>query len=138
MLGQGSAAGKGLRRDHPPTAAAQHLKGFAFLIDTTSARGVALAHWLVGGADGGRLFIRCFDAGMVVWENLAEDVLAAGTTMQWNVPSKAWTGGAAMADSSLNWQITVRLAEAVAFAQIGIVGFDGRIEPEALRLCGLS
>ena len=25
-----------------------------------------LAHWLVGGADGERLFVRCFDAGMTV------------------------------------------------------------------------
>jgi hypothetical protein len=64
-------------------------------------------------------------------------VLASLTTPIWNVPSKAWTGGAPMADSSLNRRMTVRLAEAVAFAQIGIVGFDGQIELEALRLYGL-
>jgi hypothetical protein len=29
------------------------------------------------------------------------------------------------------------LGDAVAFAQIGIVGLDGQIELEALRLCGL-
>jgi hypothetical protein len=39
-----------------------------------------------------------------------------------------------MADASLNRLMTVRLAEAVAFAQIGIVGCDGQIELEAL-LC---
>jgi hypothetical protein len=39
-----------------------------------------------------------------------------------------------MADASLNRRMTVRLAEAVAFAQIGIVGCDGQIELEAL-LC---
>jgi hypothetical protein len=33
--------------------------------------------------------------------------------------------------------MTVRLAEAVAFAQIGIVGFDGQVELEALRLYSL-
>jgi len=112
-------------------------KGFAFVVDTRAAKEFALAHWLVGGADGGRLFVRCFDAGMAVRENIAGDVLASLTTMQWNIPSKAWTGGAVMADASLNRRMTVRLAEPVAFAQIGIVGFDGQIELEALRLYGL-
>ena len=42
-----------------------------------------------------------------------------------------------MADASLNRRMTVRLGDAVAFAQIGIVGLDGQIELEALRLCGL-
>ena len=42
-----------------------------------------------------------------------------------------------MADGSLNRRMTVRLGDAVAFAQIGIVGLDGQIELEALRLFGL-
>jgi hypothetical protein len=112
-------------------------RGLAFAVDCSQAKEFALAHWLVGGADGGRLFVRCFDAGMTVRENLAGDVLASLTTMQWNSPSKAWTGGAVMADASLNRRMTVRLGPAVAFAQIGIVGFDGQIELEALRLYGL-
>jgi hypothetical protein len=33
--------------------------------------------------------------------------------------------------------MTVRLGDAVAFAQIGVVGLDGRIELEGLRLYGL-
>jgi hypothetical protein len=57
--------------------------------------------------------------------------------MQCNILSKAWTGSAVMADASLNRRMTVRLAEAVAYAQIGIGGFDGQIELEALRLYGL-
>ena len=32
--------------------------------------------------------------------------------------------------------MTVRLGAGVAFAQIGVVGFDGQIEPVALRLYG--
>ena len=112
-------------------------KGFAFVVDTSVAKEFALAHWLVGGADGGRLFVRCFDAAMTVRENIAGDVLASLTTMQWNSPSKAWTGGAVMADASLNRRMTVRLGPSVAYAQIGIVGFDGQIELEALRLFGL-
>jgi hypothetical protein len=53
---------------------------------------------VVGCADGGRLVARCFDAAMNVRENIAGDVLASLTTTQWNIPSKAWTGGAVMAD----------------------------------------
>jgi hypothetical protein len=70
-------------------------------------------------------------------ENLAGDVPASLTTMQWNAPSKAWTGSAVMANASLCRRMTVRLAEAVAFAQIGIVGFDGHTELETLWLYGL-
>jgi hypothetical protein len=71
-----------------------------------------------------------------VRENVAGDVLASLTTMVWNAPSKSWTGGATMADASLNRRMTVRPGDAVAFAQIGIVGLDGQIELEALRLYG--
>jgi hypothetical protein len=39
------------------------------------------------------------NAAMNVRENIAGDVLASLTTMLWNTPSKAWTGGAPMADS---------------------------------------
>jgi len=66
---------------------------------------------------------------MAVCENLAGDVLAS-QTVQWSTSSKAWTGGAGMADALLNRRMTVRLGPAVANAQIGIVGFDGQIELE--------
>jgi hypothetical protein len=112
-------------------------KGFAFVVDTRSAKEFALAHWLVGSADRGRLFVRCFDAGIVIRENIAGDVLASLTILPWNTPSEAWAGGAVMADASLNRRMTVRLTEAVAYAQIDIVGFDGQIELEVLRLYGL-
>ena len=38
---------------------------------------------------------------MIVRENTAGDVLVSLTTMLWNIPSKAWTDGAPMADLSL-------------------------------------
>jgi hypothetical protein len=107
------------------------------MVDCAQATEFAVAHWLVGGADGGRLFVRCFDAAMTVREDIAGDVLASLATVLWNVPAKAWTGRAVMAEASLNRRMTVRVAEAVASAQIGIVGFDGQIELEALRLYGL-
>jgi hypothetical protein len=59
------------------------------------------------------------------------------TTIVWNAPPKSWTGGATTADALLNRRMTVRLADAVAFAQVGIMGVDGQIEPEALRLYAL-
>jgi hypothetical protein len=74
---------------------------------------------------------------MNVRENVAGDVLDPLTTMQWNIHPKAWTGGAPMAEVSLCRRTTVRLGPNVAFAQIGIVGFDRQIELEALRLYGL-
>ncbi len=112
-------------------------RGVAFVVQTTHAKEFALAHWLVGGADGGRLCVRCFDGAGTVRENQPQDVLASGTTMQWVVASKSWQAGAVMQDSSLNRRQTVRLGAGVAFAQIGIIGFDGQIELEALRLYGL-
>jgi hypothetical protein len=112
-------------------------RGMAFVVDTSSAKKFALAHWLVGGVDGGRLFVRVFDGAANVRENIAGDVLASGTTMQWNAPAKGWNAGAVMADASLNRRQTIRVGAGVAFAQVGIVGFDGQIELEALRLFGL-
>jgi hypothetical protein len=37
-------------------------EGFAFVADTTQAKEFALARWLVEGADGGQLFVRCREA----------------------------------------------------------------------------
>jgi hypothetical protein len=104
---------------------------------TNQAKEFALAHWLVNDADGGRLFVRCFGGDGLVRENAAGDVPASLTTMLWNAPSKSWTGGGTMAGASLNRRMAVRLGDAVAFAQIGVVGLDGQIDLEALRLHGM-
>ncbi|GIX10681.1 MULTISPECIES: hypothetical protein [Acetobacterales] len=112
-------------------------RGLGFVIDTTQAKEFALAHWLAFGAAGGRLFVRCFDAASNIRENIPGDVLASLTTMQWNAPAKGWNAGAPMDDANLNRRQTLRLGPQVAFAQIGIIGFDGVIELEALRLYGL-
>lgn len=55
--------------------------------------------------------------------------------MQWSTFAKGWNAGAVMADSLLNRRQTVRVGDGVAFAQVGIVGFDGR--PKSRR-CGCS
>jgi hypothetical protein len=112
-------------------------RGMAFVVQTTRAKEFALAPWLVGGADGCRLYVRRFDGAGNVRENQPQDVLASGTTMLWDAASKGWNAGAVMQDSLLNRRQTIRLGAGVAFAQIGIIGFDGQIELEALRLCGL-
>jgi hypothetical protein len=112
-------------------------RGIGFVVQTTHAKEFALAHWLVGGADGGRLCMRCFDSAGIVRESIAGDALASGTTLQWAPTSKSWQAGAVMQESDLNRRQTVRFGPEVAFAQIGIIGFDGQIEVEALRLYGL-
>ena len=57
--------------------------------------------------------------------------------MVWNAPSKSWTGGATMADSSLNRRMTVRLGDAVAFAQVaGALRLYGLPEAAPALLCG--
>ena len=90
-----------------------------------------------GTGTSSQVVVPCSDGSMTVRENIAGHVLASLTTQIWNVPSKARTGGTPTADASLNrWQ-TMRVGAGVAFAQAGIVGFDGQIELEALRLFGL-
>jgi hypothetical protein len=63
--------------------------------------------------------------GAIIRTNIAGDVLASGTTMRWNGPAKGWNPGAVMADASLNRRQTIRVGAGVAFAQLGIAGFDG-------------
>jgi hypothetical protein len=67
-------------------------KGLAFVLGCTKAKEFAPAHWLVNGADGGRLFVRYFGGDGIVREDAAGDVPASLTTMVWNAPSKSWTG----------------------------------------------
>ena len=81
--------------------------------------------------------MRWFDAAMNVRGNIAGDALASIPTLPWNIPSKAWTGGTALAAASPNKRMPVRLGVGMAFAPIGIVGFDGQIVLEAQRLYGL-
>jgi hypothetical protein len=47
------------------------------------------------------------------------------------------SAGAVMADASPNRRQTIQVVAGVAFAQVGIVGFDEQFELEALRLFGL-
>ncbi|MFL1463443.1 hypothetical protein ACI6QG_14655 [Roseococcus sp. DSY-14] len=121
--------------DRAVTLAAQ--RGMGWLLDVSQVKEVALVHWLAGNAPGGRLFARCFDAAGAIRENQAGDVLASIATMLWSAPGKVWTGGAPMDDANLNRRQTLRFGPSVAFAQLGIVGFDGPVDLQALRLFAL-
>jgi len=65
-------------------------RGLGWMLDTSQAKEFALAHWLTVGASGGRLFVRVFDGAGNVRANIAGDVLASITTMQWSGPAKGW------------------------------------------------
>jgi len=121
--------------DRAVTLGAQ--RGLGWMLDVSQVKEVAIAHWLNGNASGGRLFARCFESAGTIRENIAGDVLASITTMVWSAPGKIWTAGASMDDANLNRRQTLRFGPAVAWAQLGIVGFDGPVEVQALRLYGL-
>ncbi len=112
-------------------------RGFGWVLDTSQAKEFALAHWLAGGVAGGRLFVRTFDGAGSIRADVAGDVLASLTTLLWNGPAKGWSAGAPMDDANLNRRQTIRLGPGVAYAQVGVIGFDGPIDLQALRLYGL-
>ena len=70
-------------------------------------------------------------------KRLFEVLTRSGTTMQWNTAAKGWNAGAVMADASLNRRQTIRVGTSVAYAQGGVIGFDGLIDLQSLRLYGL-
>ena len=112
-------------------------RGLGWMLDTTQAKEFALAHWLTSGASGGRLFVRVFDGAGNIREDIAGDVLASITTMQWNGPAKGWNAGSPMDDANFNRRQTIRVGASVAYAQVGVIGFDGPIDLQSLRLYGL-
>ncbi len=71
---------------------------------------------------------------MLLREDIAGDVLASITTMQWNGPAKGWDAGAPMDDANFNRRRTIRVGASVAYAQLGVIGFDGPIDLQSLRL----
>ncbi len=69
-------------------------------------------------------------------EDIAGDVLASITTMKWNGPAKGWNAGASMDNANCNRRQTIRVGGSVAYAQLGVIGFDGPIDLQSLRLYG--
>ena len=93
------------------------------MLDTSQAKEFALAHWLTVGASGGRLFVRVFDGTGNVREDIAGDVLASITTMQWNGPAKGWNAGAPMDDANFTRRQTIRVGASVAYTTDGDTAF---------------
>ena len=91
-------------------------RGLAFVVDTSSAKEFALAHWVVGGADDGRLFVRVVHGGWNIRGDIAGDVLASISTMQWNGLAKGGDAGAPMDDANFNRRQTIRIGPSVACA----------------------
>ena len=69
--------------------------------------------------------------------DIVGDVLASITTIQWNGPAKGWNAGAPMDDANYNRRQTIRVGVSVYYAQVGVIGFDGPINLQSLRLYGL-
>jgi len=107
------------------------------MLDTSQAKKFALAHWLTVGASGRRLCVRVFDRAGNVRADIAGDVLASIATMQWNGPAKGWNAGAPMDDANFNRRQTILVGASVSYAQVGVIGFDGPIDLQSLRLYGL-
>lgn len=58
--------------------------------------------------------------------------------MQWNGPAKGWNAGAPLDDANFNRRRTIRAGPSVSYAQVRVIGFDGPINLQSLRLRGLS
>ena len=54
--------------------------------------------------------------------------------MQWNGPAKGWNAGAPMDDTNFNRLQTIRVGPSASSAQVGVIGFDGPIDLQSLRL----
>jgi len=70
--------------------------------------------------------------------DIADDVLVSITTMPWNGPAKGWNAGAPIDDANFNRRQTIRVGPSVSYAQVGVIGFDGPIDLQSLRLYGLE
>ena len=60
-----------------------------------------------------------------------------GVTKRSNSLAKDWNAGAPMDDANFNRRQTIRVGASVAYAQVGVIGFDGPIDLQSLRLYGL-
>jgi hypothetical protein len=83
------------------------------------------------------LFVRVLDRAAKVREGSSGDVLASVTTMQWNAAAKGWNAGAPMDSANFNRRQAIRVGASVAYAQVGVIDFDGPIDLQSLWLYGL-
>lgn len=83
---------------------------FALFARSAKLEAVAIIKCLlVGGTDSRWLFVRVFDWASNVCEDIAGDVLASITAMQWSGPAKGHNAGAPMDDANFNRRQTIRV-----------------------------
>jgi len=83
-----------------------------------------------------QLFVWVFDGAADVRENIAGDVLASGTTIQWNSPAKGWNARASMDDANFNRRKTIQVGASAAYMVLEVIGFSRRIWVDALQGIG--
>jgi hypothetical protein len=106
-------------------------RGIGFVVDARRCKEFALA----ADADNPRLVVQCFDASTTLLTNAGgELVRASGMSMQWSATPRWWQGSADMTDADLTRLQVVRLADAVAYAIIGVARIGTDYEVRALRL----
>ncbi|MFC7541856.1 glycosyl hydrolase family 28-related protein [Siccirubricoccus deserti] len=106
-------------------------RGIGFVVDARVCKEFALAV----DADDPRLVVQCFDASMNLLTNAGgELVRASGMSMQWSAAPRWWQGSADLKDADLTRLQVVRLADAVAYAIIGVARIGTDYEVRALRL----
>jgi hypothetical protein len=76
---------------------------------------------------------RLFERMTTDWRD-PSDILAAHLFIRC---CAAWNAGAPMDDANFNRRQTIRVGASVAYAQVGVIGFDGPIDLQSLRLYGL-
>jgi hypothetical protein len=106
-------------------------RGLGFVVDSRNCREFALA----SDADGARLVVMCFDQDRYLMSQGETPVVrASGQTLIWNETSRWWQSAADMDDATFTRPQVVRLADAVAFAIIGVARIGRDYEVRALRL----
>ena len=107
-------------------------RGLGFVVDTRRCKEFALA---VDGDDP-RLVVQCFDASMALLSEPVHgpQVRASGMSMAWAETPRWWQGNADNADATLTRLQTLRVADGVAYAIVGVARLARDYELRSMRL----
>ncbi|EFH13217.1 phage tail fiber protein [Pseudoroseomonas cervicalis] len=107
-------------------------RGLGFVIDTRACKEFALA----ADADEPRLIVQCFGADKALLTEPVHGPLvrASGMSMSWAETPRWWQGNADNTDAGLTRLQTIRLADNVGYAIIGVARLTRDYEVRALRL----
>ena len=106
-------------------------RGLGFVVDARGCREFALAV----DAAAPRLVVQCFDGSMALLTEAAGALVrASGMGMTWSATGRWWQGNADFTDADLTRLQTIRLADQVAYAIIGVARIGVDYEVRAMRL----